>query len=621
MVLGSRMVLPQRRGVISHLASLGTTPRLHVSATVLRRRLAVVSHQSHLVGARLPEPRASFAPPGRAFSQQGTSTFHSHARLGGFLAGRFLSSHTRLFSSKRTKANNASTFSVAANPSPNKQHTDLSHAPPLPLRVAQVAAVTAIATPAFPAIAVVNLALRVMLPDPVARRVLAQNLSTVLSLAAWTVLPYTYHIAPILLPFALANGACAGAGYLALDLYSQAYRKDWLHRPLIAGGGLGALTGWVAPPFLYGPAYQALYGIEGLAENFFAPLFWYTPLVDQISVATGAVAGLALYPLLYYPILGVRGTHWGNLSGLVLLTSGLTMMYLYDSTTSQDALMVGIYEGSFVPAAKVPLLDSMVRYRVASGALETWSWSQAAWVGPGPQAYQEGQALATQARTYHKKNYGGSVVTMDNQILTLLNTWVDDTLHARYPRHVVAVPAPPKSSVMRAKHASMVQTDLVWAQMIMTKPTQAEEAERLADQLKQLCGYSSMSGREFDKLCRSAEDISVAVELFFLVRRQSDQKLRGDVPMEKVEAWIRQRAPGILLLASDEPMGAERQSIESQLASLGNRKPSALADALEEWHHVVHKERRETRQQQMFAVAGVILGALSVLLMASTSGS
>jgi hypothetical protein len=297
------------------------------------------------------------------------------------------------------------------------------------------------------------------------------------------------------------------------------------------------------------------------------------------------------------------------------------MMYLYDSTTCQDALMVGVYEGSFVPAAKVLLLDSMVRYRVDSGALETWSWSQAAWVATGPQAYQEGQALATQARTYHQKNYGESAVTMDNQILTLLNTWVDDTLHARYPRHVVAVPAPPKSSIMRAKHASMVQTDLVWAHMRMTKPKQPEEIEQLADQLKQLREYSSMAGREFDRLCRSAEDISVAVELLFLLRQPSDQELRGLVSIEKVEAWIRQRAPGILLLASDEPMGAERQSIESQLASLGDRKPSALADALEDWYRVVHKERRESRRQQIFAVAGVALGALSVLLMASTSGS
>jgi hypothetical protein len=282
--------------------------------------------------------------------------------------------------------------------------------------------------------------------------------------------------------------------------------------------------------------------------------------------------------------------------------------------------MYGVYKGSFVPANKVPLLDSMVRYRIASGALETWSWSQAAWVGPGAVPYQEGQALVTQARKYHKK-YGTSAVTMDDQILTLLNTWVDDRLYERFPRHVVAVPAP----AANAKHADLLQTDLVLAHMMPISghhSDQAEESDKFAGQLQQLGEYSSMlSAREFRTLCRSSKDLSVAVQLFFLLRSQTN--LERLVPIERVEAWIRRRAPGLFLLRTDEPMGGEGQSIESQLReSLGNRKPSALLlpDALEEWHRLLDKEQRLTRQQQVFAVAGTVLAALSFFLMASTSG-
>ena len=137
------------------------------------------------------------------------------------------------------------------------------------------------------------------------------------NIAFWCILPYSYQYAPLLLPCAIGNGIAAGGAYAALDVMGGGPASKLLKNPLIAGGGIGAFVGLVAPSLLYGPVCSTLYGIEHMGL-FLNQAFTEFPYIMQISVTTGFAAGIAMYPMLHYPIYGVPNVPWQALTGAVL---------------------------------------------------------------------------------------------------------------------------------------------------------------------------------------------------------------------------------------------------------------------------------------------------------------
>ncbi len=127
-----------------------------------------------------------------------------------------------------------------------------------------------------------------------------------------------------MLPFALSNGVSAGVGYAMLDVGTGGpkYSKV-LKNPVLTGGGIGAFTGFVAPNLLYGEAYNLLYGIDSITP--IMKQLMASPFVTQISCTTGFFAGCIMYPLLHYPIYGIKSVPWTNFSGLLLVASAATM--------------------------------------------------------------------------------------------------------------------------------------------------------------------------------------------------------------------------------------------------------------------------------------------------------
>lgn len=200
------------------------------------------------------------------------------------------------------------------------------HVPPLPIRTALVASSVALFTPAFPAIGFVNLCLRVVMPDPQLRAAMSGLWGSVFSFAAYTLTPKLYAIGPLLWPFALCNGLTAGAAYAAIDSASGGPTGKILGNPL-AGVGIGVTVAAFAPHFLYGPALSHLYGIED-ASGVISSILQF-PFVQSVTLATGAAAGLMIYPVLYFPINGIKGVPWAKFSLPPLLAAAAATYWVF----------------------------------------------------------------------------------------------------------------------------------------------------------------------------------------------------------------------------------------------------------------------------------------------------
>ena len=103
----------------------------------------------------------------------------------------------------------------APPPPPPRAAAPVGETPPLPVRAGLVGATTALATPLFPVIGFNQLAFRFL--DPATRMALTGGVS-MLYFSAVTLTPEAMRWAPLMLPFAVGNGATAGALYLGADV-------------------------------------------------------------------------------------------------------------------------------------------------------------------------------------------------------------------------------------------------------------------------------------------------------------------------------------------------------------------------------------------------------------------
>jgi len=502
-----------------------------------------------------------------------------------------------------------------ASASKSKSTRSIIHEPPLPIRVALVSASTALCTPVFPAIGFVNVVLRAAIRDPNIRYQLSGSMGSILSIAFYTILPYSYQYAPLLVPCAIGNGIAAGGAYAALDVIAggptSALGSKLLRNPLIAGGGIGAFTGLVAPLYLYGPIYNALYGLEGISDAMFYLTF---PHFTGISVATGFAAGVAMYPVLHYPIYGIPSVPWGALTGVVLLGASAALFYIYNPN---DENVMPLPEGSFVSRKDVPLLDSIIRYDAEQDKFGTYSLTTNTYVGDADQK-EKGQIIAEGVRKYQSNGWGSGSqqYTFDNQVLSVLGNFLDSGIADRFEKNLVKVKDTRK---LQDCEEIMYRTDWVVKCMMERnsaarnrKNEGATATEKEAADMERLKTYGAMGERECKRRLRNIESTSTAVELIMILRlaekftsKQTSGILKNpteffssmfsedkEPSMPELEKWMRKRCPGILLYKNEEMNmdGLREQSVEAQLERMGWNPPK-LDDTLVSWQEVCGQER------------------------------
>jgi hypothetical protein len=516
--------------------------------------------------------------------------------------------HRRCWPRRGYTSTEKNTIAVQVNKPPGQALDQATfHQPPLPVRVALASATTALATPIFPAIGFVNLFLRVVLPDPHLRATVSTSIGTVLSFATWTLVPTLYNVAPILLPCAIGNGIVAGATYAVVDVASGGPTSWVLRRNPLAAGAIGAVTGFVAPYFLYGPVCFVLYGMEGVTES--TRFLLSFPLATQVTMATGFVAGVSMFPLLYFPMNGIPGVHWMNFSGPALLATALALWYVY---SPDDRMILPV--GSFLDPQQIPLLDTIARYNVSTDELEAYSISSKKWIGP-VDVRDVGQQLASTLRQNKDPVF-------DDRIVAWLDCYTFMDAAVKYPDRVVTVP---DEKSIREKEHSMLVVDGVVA-FILARSKAADQKvnsnpsstrERLVEVVHRI--KQTQISRKGDTFVRDTviliETLSVAVELLLLLQQNGDQSEFGETLNEILNESIQRSNLGLVVFTADEKVPGE--SIESQLRFQAWKQggPVGFAVAMAEWNRISDEDKERRWNQRIFRVGTVLLSIGGMVLL------
>jgi len=478
------------------------------------------------------------------------------------------------------------------------------HQPPLPVRMALVSATTAMATPAFPALGFLYLVLRITVPDANLRKGMEGRWGSLLSFTTWTVLPKLYNgtVASLLLPCAVGNAVVAGGVYGLLDVAcggpnsANASAQKVLQTPWIAGSGIGAAVGYIAPNYVYGPLIENMYAMEGMSQSM--QYVMDVRLATEVSVATGAIAGMILHKSLYYPINGIPGIHWGYFSGTALaaLTSALAYVYY-----GRKDVGLPVPEGSFIEPSKIEIIDSITRYNNGTGQMETYSLNKQQFIGSFDKC-AEGQKIADASRSYAKK---GKAVFDDRLLAFVYNYW-DVNTRKRYPDHIVNIKT---REELQHNQDSMALTDASVAVIL-------QDDSGIMKILASIDAMNPQSKRRKQSLpkFKDLKEVSVAIELLMTVKG-SKQEQPENVQVPDLEQFIRKRCPGLVLYASEEKYRGE--SVESQLNTVNWEGPDA-SDAMRRWTEIREGETRRTwRNRGMVVATGVLLAIVGSIFQAN----
>lgn len=496
--------------------------------------------------------------------------------------------------------------STAAN---NNNH----HQPPLLGRIALVSCTTALATPAFPALGFLYAILRITVPDTNARKLMEGRWGTLLSFTTWTLLPNLYSgaVTSLILPCAISNALVAGCSYGIIDVVSGGPKGNnnaalLLQTPWITGAGIGATVGYIAPNQVYGPVMEYCWQIEGMSQSM--NYIMSVPFATEVSVATGAVAGMILHPLLYYPIHGINGIHWGF--PLAAVTSALYFIYY-----GREESGLPVPEGSYVDRSDLELVESILRYNNTSGEIETYSLKSEQFIGSVEKCF-EGREIAESSRSYSSASSWGSSnkVVFDDRLLAFVYNYWDVKTATRYPDHVVSN-IPSKSS-LQMKQDSMLVTDASVATLL-----HKNDLEAIQTALDDVDGVKTSSDGVKQSSAvdlKAQNEVNIALELLMLLRQvpkeEDDGVLQKQYKEEipKLEKYIRRKRPQIVLYTNDEECKGE--SVESQLRNCDWKTPKDLSNALEQWHRVQEESYRSWRNKAMLASSVVLSIGCSLLL-------
>lgn len=515
--------------------------------------------------------------------------------------------HRAIYRPHRSTARLFTTSS--SNPSATNEQNAISskiglHEPPLPIRIALVSTTTALATPSFPALGLLYAILRLTVSDADLRKVMEGRWGTLLSFTTWTVLPTLYHgsIATLILPCALSNAFVAGGLYGVIDLASggpMGPTKKIYNTPLL-GSGIGAAVGYLAPHYVYGPAME-VYGFEGMSQSISYVL--NAPLATEVSVMTGAVAGMIMHPLLYYPIHGVSGLHWGYFSGLALTMSTLGMYYVYHG---RESVGLPVPEGSFIDTRQLDFVNAVLRYNQSSRDFKPYSLQSGQFIGH-EEKYVEGQQVAEAARLYSKN---GNAIFDDRLLAFIYNYW-DTKIKSEYHSHVIDVKS---VDSMKKIQVSLAVTDAAVA--ILTernsKSTKQNEVKLILDNIDVLHNVAKRRRNQITRV--SLEETCVAIELLMSLKQTSDMNAKNST--NDLENFINNAHPNMILYQTQEMCPGV--SVESQLRAAGWETPS-LNVALDRWEELCRKKSHQRKKRIGFTVvAGSLLSILAATLMPRT---
>lgn len=414
-------------------------------------------------------------------------------------------------------------------------------------------------------------------------------------------------MASLILPCAIGNALVAGTVYGAADIAcaSSTSLDKVRSTPFLFGSGIGATVGYTAPHYLYGPILEKMYGLDGMSSSM--QYILSLPYVTSTSVITGAVAGMILHPLLYYPVHGIPGYHWKYFSGTALAIAMATSLYVYHGR--EDALLP-IPDGSFMDTSQRELADSILRYDNKTGEIRTYSLYKGEFIGHSDK-YVEGQQIAEACRSYtgqssyvSKLGWGGESerVVFDDRVLAFVYNYWDTDSKLRHPERVINVKSEMELQQIQNSAAS---TDASVAYFL--------HQENAINKLTVIYDLNAkVKGRKFssDKV-KQLENISAAIELL-LIAKQTNQVEVNDVLVETLEKFVRKHSPDLILYSADELY--RDMSVESQLR-IANWKGSGLHDAIDNWKSVQEGVRLKIRTSRLLiVVSGVILSVVTSML-------
>ncbi|KAL9180311.1 hypothetical protein ACHAXT_008281 [Thalassiosira profunda] len=373
-----------------------------------------------------------------------------------------------------------------------------------------------------------------------------------------------------------------------------------LQTPWITGSGIGATVGYVAPNYVYGPVMENLYALDGMTQSMQHVMSF--PYATEVSVATGAVAGLLLHPLLYFPMNGVAGMRWEYFSGAALAAVSSALFYVY---YGREDAGLPVPQGSFISPSEMALVDSIVRYNNTSREIETYSLKEEAFIG-SPEKCAEGRKIAEASRSFSE---AGKKAVFDDRLLAFVYNYWDAGTKDKYPQYVVNVRS---AQELERVQNSMAVTDASGALVLdESASTGTRDAVKILSTLEELSeSTSKRSERQLLRTATDLNDVCVAIEFLMAAKQSRPTRQNGDVTT--AEQFVRSRFPELTLYASDERY--KDASVESQLKQ-ANWKGPKLDDATKRWMHVHEEERRRTwKNRALFAATGLLLSIAGAML-------
>lgn len=449
---------------------------------------------------------------------------------------------------------------------------------------------------------------------------------TVLSFATWTLLPKLYHgtVASLILPCAMGNAIVAGGVYGLVDVAcggpcSQSeHLNKVLKTPWIMGSGIGASVGYVAPNYAYGPVMEYVYGMEGMSQSM--QYIMNVPFATETCVATGAVAGMILHPLLYFPMNGVQGLRWTYFSGVALALVSSALYYVY---YGREGVGLPVPAGSYISPSELELVESVLRYNNSSQAqeIQTYSLASERFIGSREKC-AEGQAIAEECRTYSKS---GRVVFDDRLLAFVYNYW-DVNAKTRYPEHILSIES---KADLQQQQVSMAITDASVAILLNdandvndATDTNKGDLKSILETIDEMNEKPSGIWKQSKTKINLLEEVCVAIELLMALKLHASEgkSTTKEASIDSntnlvsdLERYINTKCPELTLYSADEKYRGA--SVESQLQSAGWKGPG-VSLSLKKWENIVHQEEtwRSWRNRAIFAASSLALSIGALML-------
>jgi len=486
--------------------------------------------------------------------------------------------------------------------------------PPLPVRATLVATATALGTPAFPVIGFVNFGLRYLVWDHATRSAILGATSilgacgTLVSIAAFDLMPVAYSYGQLFLPFALVNGSLAGTAYVVLDLGLGPAK---VASSVFSGAAIGAFVGFMGPASgLYDQAFTWIYEME--TDGWFSYLL-SNGFMLLISVTTGAAAGLAFHPLLYYPIVGISGWHWTKFSAPILAGGTALLLHLYFS----DYYDARIFPPeTYLETDEKQFLHLVSRFHAQN--LQVQDWGNSVGFQPSGTGLQARDSVSSKLEAAKL----GNNTRTDKVFFSRRTAWLHYVTNGAFGDGY-AIETIPVQTEINQESQKYISSD--GAVAFLLHSNQHENVrERLIPLVNDLQTSRLRYKQDTQRAKRTVKRIEVAsygIALLLSSRLDNQngdgkdaEDRRRERQLKKLERSIRQLVPGIILYESEEREGMKGASVEAQLQEFGWKSMEGKKDKqihLQKWKAGFKEfESAELSSQLTWAITGLSMVVL-----------